>query len=334
MRGAWWRSDLVPTGMIGVGSALAASFGPSLFTNSGHQRALAYGGILALLAAPIWRWGARKRFNGSAVILSLPTPAFTGGWEERARRHAARGFLRHFVYQRPLGADATQWSAGVLEVINHLRYLIANPADTGFDRNEPSILVSAPWPVAWALAAPWEQQIMWDVYQLHHDQHAFFKAMTVRRAMRVDVPATDRSLITHEICDLGPASNVRAVVLELGGHRISAHAQKAATASGAARALIVRGNYPREGLSDESTEIFERLCAETYSAVKDFVDAEQAPAANSSPASTYEFLVYGNPPVSIAFGLGSYLGRGTNFRLFHWVDDRKTYIEADVGVKR
>lgn len=325
----WWHSDWLPTGLVGFGSALAASFAPDVVTNRPAKWALALVGVLMLMVAPVLRRWQRRRRSGSAVVISVALPSFTQGWEGRAREFARSRYLKVFPYRRTLPAAAGQWSAGMGDVNGHLKYLFDNPSDQEFDPGRASIFVSAPWCVAWAIAAPFQHYVNWGVYQETASHTGFFLASALRRDGKVEIGPDERTLISEEVNELGGGAAVRAIALKLGGHWLVADAERSARALGAERLLVVHERYATSGFIEETYDAFDLLCRQVYSSLKGFVDSER----RSNAGTSLSFLVYASMPVSVAFTLGAYLGLGS-FRLMHWNGEDQEYVVADVSPTR
>jgi len=336
------HADTILTGMVGVGSAVAAAFAPALLKWPGIQQVLALVGLVFLIMVPFLRRWNRKR-SGTAVVVWVHFPEWGTGWDLRAIEFADRTHASVFPVRKPLQVAPSSWPEVVKSVRVLLDYLFREAQPFGFDPGRVSMFVAAPWWVSWAIGAPFGHHTNLDVYDGErspeqllaggidvYDQYSdhsegFFLAGHLQRDRKTEVD--HRDLVSTKLVDLGGATdNLRAIVLKLGSHDLVPDAVLSARKKGAVRALVVEERYASPGYLHQTTANFERLAAEVFTAVKEFLDTER----RVSEGERLTFMVYASLPVSVAFLLGAHLSVGTDFVLMHWDDPNQQYVEAKV----
>lgn len=293
----------------------------------GLQRFLAFAGCALLVAAPVGRRWLRQRRSGSALVIFTPLPGWKPTWRVRANRFAGQDHARIHPINRDLLDDAKRWAEGVNDVQGIIDHLYQDAQDLEFDAEKTSVFISAPWCVAWAIGAPFEHYSNLRVYEQYPDHgQGFFVACDLRRDKKAEVSEGEWRLVRGSSEDLAQTSLSRAIVLKLGSHDLVPDALASARSLGVERVLRIEETYDTPGYLDPTTENFDRVSCEAFSAMKAFVDKERR--ASGHPELI--FYVYASLPVSVAFVLGAFLGLGM-FRLMHWDHASRKYVEAHFG---
>jgi hypothetical protein len=251
-------------------------------------------------------------------------------------RYGRSRFEVQQVVTRRLPHDPSRWKGAMEDLGLLLGSAMNEGAAVASTTGELSLLVNAPWPVAWRIGADLGMQ-RFDVFQPAAEDSGFFAAVGVNRKLKANPANGSVSMITLEEEPMHADGTALAVTLSLASHAgVIAQSQAACDAHRVRERLVVRLADRLNRIVPDDKELFERLVREVGATVRGYLEGQssranqpgggEAMGGQDSPVGPV--YVFASMPVSVAVGLGAFFANAWDFHLMHYVDG--TYKEADL----
>jgi hypothetical protein len=332
--------EKVLTVLVAVGAAVTAGFLPTYL--SGRYRGLdgiiGVSGAVVLMGAVYLRWQLGRRRRGGSLIVFAPMESWQSPelWLHNAMRYGRSRFEVQQVVTRRLPHDPSRWKAAMEDLGLLLGSAMNEGAAVASATGELSLLVNAPWPVAWRIGADLGMQ-RFDVFQPAAEESGFFAAVGVNRKLKANPPNGSSSMITLEKEPMHADGTALAVTLSLASHAgVIAQSQAACDAHRVRERLVVQLADRFNRIVPDDKDTFERLVREVGATVRGYLEGQssrtnepgggEAMGGQGSPVGPV--YVFASMPVSVAVGLGAFFANAWDFHLMHYVDG--TYREADL----
>jgi len=334
--------EKVLTALVAVGSAVTAGFLPTYLSGryQGVVGIVGAIGAVVLMASVFLRWQLGRRRRGGSLVVFAPMESWRSPelWLHSAVRYGRSRFEVQQVVTRRLPGDPSRWKTAMDDLGLLLDSAMTEGAAVSSITGELSLLVNAPWPVAWRIGADLGMQ-RFGVFQQDADDSGFFAAVGVNRRLKASLEDGSPSMITVEEEPMLPDGDAVAIALSLSSHAgVIDQSRPVCDAQRVRERLVVRLADRFNRIVPDEQEAFERLVREVGGTVRGYLErqSERATAAerqrNAAAGSggppAWPVYVFASMPVSVAVGLGAFFGETRDFRLMHFVEG--TYVEADL----
>lgn len=247
-----------------------------------------------------------------AILAELRAPQFTP-WLPKIEKTAAESFRQRETVLVEADGSPDRWGATTGRFINGVRDAMQRlpRADDG----SWALAISAPWQVAWELGRNLQGRSGARVWQAPAQGGSLYESLLLdETVLRPPLPEEPLFKCEHFSLGQGPQGGI---FLNVGTRPWLPAGLNNAGNRGVGRALVLHG--PPKGIP-EQRQSMEQALAEMSAHVTNFV--------RDIPMSE-PVLVYGNPPVGLAVGLGSLLGvvrRYDLMREFRGADGVESYV--------
>jgi hypothetical protein len=328
------------TVLVAVGSAVTAGFLPTYLSGryQGLDGVIGVVGALVLMGAVYLRWQLGRRRRGGSVLVFAPLESWQSPelWLHNAMRFGRRRFEVQQVVTRRLPQDPSRWKAAMEDLGLLLGSAMNEGAAVASMTGELSLLVNAPWPVAWRIGADLGMQ-RFDVFQPAAQDSGFFAAVGVNRKLKANPAKDQASMITREEEPMCAEGTALAVTLSLASHAgVISQSRAACDAYRVRERLVIRLADRFDRIVPDERELFEGLVREVGAMVRSYLEGQSSRVSGPGGDATGgqgraggPVYVFASMPVSVAVGLGAFFANAWEFHLMHYVDGG--YVEADLG---